>query len=247
MKKRILLIATILLFTTGCTCEYNLTIDNNVYKEEIILIGKTLDEISSFENDWKVPIDKDIYNLGLDPSSKIPEQNDLYNYKLRGSRLTFTYDFTRNQFENSSAVSNCYNKLTVSNYENSIVISTSQKALCFEEYPTLTNVKINITVDKKVTSNNADSRNGNTYTWNINKNNASNKSINIVLENKETNISDDNSKDNNYQNNNENNNQQKENKNDYTLYIFSGILLIIMLLAYNFVNKLKNKSDKMDD
>ena len=175
MKKRILLIITILLFTTGCTCEYNLTIDDNIYKEEIILTGESSDEIATFNNDWKVPIDKDIYNLGLDPSTKSTDQSDLYNYKLRGSNLTFTYDFTKSQFENATSVSSCYDKLTVSNYGDSLVISTSQKVLCFDKYPPLTNIKVNITVTSEVINNNADSIKGNTYTWNITRDNASDK------------------------------------------------------------------------
>ena len=45
MKKRILILITILLLTTGCTCEYNLTIEENTYKEEIIITGETKEEI----------------------------------------------------------------------------------------------------------------------------------------------------------------------------------------------------------
>ena len=52
----------LLLLTTGCECEYNLTIDGNTYKEEINIIGETNEEIDSFKNNWKIPIDKDKYN-----------------------------------------------------------------------------------------------------------------------------------------------------------------------------------------
>ena len=34
MKKRILILITILLLTTGCTCEYNLTIEENDTKKK---------------------------------------------------------------------------------------------------------------------------------------------------------------------------------------------------------------------
>ena len=109
MKKRILIIIIILLLTTGCTCEYNLTIDGNNYKEEVIIIAENQEEISSFETDWEIPIDKQDYQeiQGFD------QENDtdanMYNYKKTNNKLIFNYDFTRSQLNNSTAVSNCYN------------------------------------------------------------------------------------------------------------------------------------------
>lgn len=248
MKKRILSLIILLLLLTGCTCEYNLTIDNNVYKEEINLTGENNEENSNINNKWKVPVDKDEYNKGGDPESNSYISGDIYEYKVTGNILKFNYDFTKSTYPNSSAVSNCYDKLTVLNYENSTVISTSSKATCFDEYPLLTSITVNIKVDKPVTSNNADNVNGNVYTWNITKDNHDNKPINIILEN--SNINDDNPNSNtpnsNPNNNNPNNDEQKK-ENDYTLYIFSGILLIVMLTVYFIVNKISKKNNVMDD
>jgi len=241
MKKRILLIISLLLFATGCTCEYNLTIENNTYKEEITLTGETSEETSNFNNKWNIPVDIDEHNKPGDPESNIDFEGDVYKYNLNGNTIKFNYDFTKNEYSKSTAVLNCYNKLTVSNYENSIVISTSSKAECFDKYPPLTSIKVNIKTNKKVTSNNADSINGNIYTWNITKENANNKPINLVLENQELN------KDNGGQNLPNNNLSKKEKKSDYIMYIFLGILLVVMLSVYFIINKIKNKSDNMDD
>lgn len=242
MKKRILLIITILLFTTGCTCQYNLTIEGNVYKEEIILTGETSEEINTFNKKWKVPVDKEIYNLGLDPSSQSVNESDIYNYKLTGSKLKFNYEFTKNGYANSSAVSNCYNKLTVSNYGDSIILSTNTKVECFDKYPPLTSINVNVKVDKPVISHNADRVNGNVYIWNITKSNKDDKSINLVLNNEESNnIPQEPS---NQDKNNQTNNKIKK---DYTMIIFGIVLLVVMLTVYFMFNKLKNKSDNMDD
>ena len=167
MKKRILVLIIILLLTTGCTCQYNLTIENNVYKEEVIIYGENSEEISNFNLKWQVPVDKDEYNRGGDPSTEIEVDGDIYNYNLSENSLKFNYDFTKSSIINSSAVSNCYNKLTITNYNETIIISTSQKATCYDKYPTLSNLRVNIKVDKPVISNNADSVSGNTYIWNI--------------------------------------------------------------------------------
>ena len=63
-----------------------------------------------------------------------------------------------------------FSKQAVFDYNDTTIISTAPKAKCFEENPPLTKVKVKITVDRPVISNNADSINGNTYIWNISKN-----------------------------------------------------------------------------
>lgn len=243
MKKRIILLIMILLLNTGCTSEYNLTIDNNVYQEKVNINGITSDELSNLNRDWQIPIDKDEYNnISGDPSSEIKITGDTYSYNVSGNNLTFNYDFTRSTLNNSTAISICYDKATITNYEDSIVISTSSKVTCFNKYPYLTSIKVNITTDKSVTSHNADSVNGNTYTWNINKGNSTDKSINMIINNQEDDSQSQTTTGNNT-------NIESENKSkDYTLYIFCVILLIVLLLGYFIFKKIINKNnDEMDD
>jgi len=238
MKKRILFIIMILLLTTGCTCEYNLIINGNSYKEEIILIAETSNEISSFNQEWEIPVDKDEYEKisGFDNETEIDTK--IYNYKLSSNKLTFNYDFSRSNISKSTAAYNCYNKLTVSNYNNTTIISTSPKADCFDKHPPLTSVKVNIKVDREVISNNADNVSGNTYTWNITKENASNKSINLVLSND--------SQEEDKSSSSSGNTNNKTKKNDYTLYIFLIILVIIIYLGYKWIMKFIDKNNNID-
>lgn len=245
MRKRILIIITLILFLTGCSCTYNLTINGDKYSEEIILVGENNNEISSFNKNWQIPIDKNEYNIGTDPSSDNKTNSNTYKYTLYGSRITFNYDFGINEYINSTAVSKCYNKLTVINQEDNLIISSSSKAICFEQNPPLNNVTINITVDRPVKNSNADSKNGNTYTWRLNKNNANSKDINLILDNKTENDkkNSENTKDNSGKNIIPNSNTNL--KKDYTMYIFAVILLIGLLGAYLIVNKVKNKEDNM--
>jgi len=235
MKKRILLVIMVLLLTTGCTCEYNLIIDGSNYKEEIIITGETPDEISSFNQKWEIPIDKEEYEKisGFDNETEI--NTKIYKYKLSSNKLILNNEFNSGNMSKSTAVYNCYNKLTVSNYNNTTIISTSHKADCFDKHPPLTSVKVKIKVDREVISNNADNVSGNTYTWNITKENASNKSINLVLSNgsleedKSSSSSNTNTK-----------------KNDYTLYIFLIILVIIIYLGYKWFMNFKDKNNNID-
>lgn len=239
MKKRINILLIMLLLTTGCTCEYNLRIDNDTYKEEVILKADNSEELSNFNNKWQISIDKNESNIGTDPSAtEEPTSNGMYKYNLTGNNLVFTYTFPINQYTYSTAVSKCYNNLTTTNYNNSIIISTSSNAICFDNYPNLNNVIVNITVDRNVISNNADSVSGKTYTWNLNKSNANNKSIDLILDN-----SNEESKTTDNNNPNKNN---TDNKRDYTMYIFSGMLLLSFLLGYLIFNKIKKEENNMD-
>ena len=236
MKKRILIIL-ILLLTTGCTCEYNLTIDGNIYKEEITILGETSDEISSFDNEWKIPIDKEEYEIVTGSDVEYIPEGDIYKYNLFSNQLKFNYDFSINNYNESTAVYNCYNKLTILNYNNSLIISTSPKANCFDKYPSLNSLKVTINVDRKVISNNADNVSGNTYTWNITKDNANNKSINITLDNSDEEVID---------NPSSPQNSTTENKNDYTLYIFLIVIVLIVFLGYKWFLKFKEKNNNID-
>lgn len=240
MKRRILLLLITMLLTTGCTCEYNLTINGNSYKEEVILSAETEEELLNFNKEYEITTDKDEYNQILSSDSMdIKIQEETYKYNFSNNRLTFNYNFSQGKYVNSTAVSICYNKLTVTNYNNTIIISTSPKADCFEEYSTLSKIKVNIKIDKEVISHNADDIDRNTYTWYITKENATNKSINLVLNNN-TNEEDKNI------NNDINKNEEEKNKNDYTIYIFFGIIAIIIFLGYKWFMKFKEKNNNID-
>jgi len=240
MKKRILIIPLILLLTTGCTCQYNLTIDDDIYKEEIILIGENSQEISQFQNQWQIPVDKEEYEIIAGSDTEYIPEGEIYKYNLSSNKITFNHNFSKSQFNNSTAVANCYGKLTITNHNDTIIISTSNKNNCFDKYPTLTNIKVNIKVDKPVISNNADSVNGNTYIWDINKDNINDSSINLVLE-------DNTSKQEGSQTQQiPTDSKQTNNKGKYDLYIFLIILLAIAFIGYKFIMKFKEKNNNID-
>jgi len=236
MTKKILIVVIIMLFITGCSGEYNLTIDGDIYKEEINIIGENSTEINSLNKKWQMPIDKEEYNYGGDPSSD-GSTNNIYKYKLNNNILTFNYNFNMNNYRNSSAVSNCYDSLNVSYYVSdngkSIIISTGDKNLCFERYSTLKNLVINITVDRPVINSNADKSDGNKYTWYINSTNAKEKSINLILDDTESN---------NGKTNNLNKGSIFEN---YMLYIFSAVFIMIILLGRLWFNRMKEKNNQI--
>ena len=241
MKKKIFLILIILLITTGCNAEYNLNISNNNYDERILLNLNGLNNKDIYIRDWKISTDIDEYRLEQDGGSNYEIQKGPYKFVNNNNYLIFSNSFVQNDYSNSTAVWSCYSKFTMINRNDNIILSTSQKNICYEKYTHLENLTINITVDKKVISHNADRVNGNTYTWNINRSNYNKKGINLVIDDSIENNSQQIIPSSNTTNNVDNN--VMATNNDYIMYIFAGIILVIFMLGYLIYNKMKNKED----
>lgn len=239
MKKNKVLLVILLLSLTGCTCKYDLTIDGDNFKEAITIHATSNDEKNSFYNEWEIATDKEEYGIGLDDSDEALESivTSKYDYLIDNDNLIFNHTFNRINYSNSSAISNCFDTVTTKQYENTIIISTSEKVLCFEKYRDMTELTINITVDRPVISHNADNVNNNTYTWVMTNN--SSKGINIILENEliedTTNSA----------------SQETDTKDQFKLdtdmYIFALILFAVLLIGYAIVRMVKNQDDDLSD
>ena len=236
MKKKLFILIILLLFTTGCTCEYNLKIEDNIFKEQIKLTADSQEEMSAFNKKWEISAKKDQNVPGGDPSTTETITNSIYKYNLSNSTLTFDYNFSQSEYNSSTAISKCYNNITITNYQNSTIISTPSTVICFDNYPSLDKVIVNVIVDRDVKSNNADGVNGNTYTWNLTRENANDKTINMVIVNSSEQASD----------NNNHDNHTAKTKKDYSIYIFCGILLLAFLLGYIIFSRIRNKGNNMD-
>lgn len=241
MNKKIFVLL-ILLFTTGCSCEYSLTIDGNNYKENIVLSSDNSNEISSFNNKWVIPSNKDEYIELSESDSEVDNYSNIYDYNLSNNKLSFNYDFSKSNYSNSTAVFKCYNKLSIIDYDLTTIISTNEKNDCFNKYPTLSSIKVTIFVDRDVISSNADMVNGNTYVWNINKSNANNKSINLVLDNNSE-LIDSKDDDNKDEDKNINNRFSLDN---YILYIFLFVVVLIIYFGYRWFMEFKEKNNDID-
>lgn len=175
MKKLIILF--IILLTSGCTIKYNITIDKNYITEDInmvidnaILNETTYNELTSKTNNvylntheyYKVNHNKDDNNLNV---------NYRYNHKI-------------NNYQNSKVINWCYHDKEIKIENNHLIIATGKVFDCAngESKSSIENAQINITTKLKVIENNADEVKDNTYTWNINKENYTNKPIKMNVE-----------------------------------------------------------------
>ena len=101
----------------------------------------------------------------FDPEFTAPTDVEYYNKKLSDNNsLTLSYDFKKNNFGDSRAANTCYPSFLFIEGKY-LRLNTIADFDCYEDYPGLTKVTINITVNYNVHNHNADSVNGNTYTW----------------------------------------------------------------------------------
>ena len=126
---------------------------------------------------------------------------------------------------------------TVYKRANSLVLKTSDESfLCNYKY--FDNAKINITIDPEIyilNYTNSTSKNNNTYTWNINKNNCNNSEIILTLDiiDSENNVL-------------PSKNNKKSILDEYALYIFLIIMVLIIFLGYKWFMKIKDKNNDID-
>lgn len=187
MKKIILVI--LLFLVSGCSANYELTIDEDLnFMENISLQAENEIESEKLMRDpWPI---KAYYN---DPDSgEYPEElegveyytNHLFlNNSFYQKNLSYTFGLSR--FKEANSVKSCFEHVYVveDKRENTITLSTSPKFLCMEDYPSLSMVNIKINVNSQVVASNASQINQNSYEWTITPQNYESSGIILTFKN----------------------------------------------------------------
>lgn len=252
MKKLKLLCLTclILITCTGCKVKYNIKITKDAIEETInvndyITSIRTKKDILNQYNNW-YPTYVNFITLGesieLEDYSSKQEGIEYHDKKINtlsnGYNYEYSYIYPINKYYDAYSLTLAYADSTVQNNYDSLIIKTSKEnMLC--KYNYFDSLEVNITIDSKVYELNYTNTNNvsnNTYTWIINRNNCNDSQIVLTL-NKIINnaINEDNK---------QNTNIVKS--NDYAMYIFCGILLVIILIGYFIFKKIKRKSEDFD-
>lgn len=224
-KFRYLLVIFLLLFITGCTSEYNITIEDEKVKEELIV-----QDVDNFY------IDK------FDNLLAIPTENKYYNVVKTDNKVKFSYTYNFDNYKDSNIVKNCYEALQIYKENDYYVLQSGLTFNCnsiqisdFEKVD-FTTLNVNIKINNyEVLESNADFINQNVYTWNINNNNYSNKPIiikfkKIVSDNKES------------------KKEKNNNKNLFDiskLFLILGIIIILVIILVINIFKLNQKRNKI--
>lgn len=255
MKKIKLIFLTIIItvMCTGCTIEYNITInEDNI--EEIINVNdyvtstRTSEDILKHYKMW-YPVFVNYINDGetieLEDFSEKADGIEYYQKNIKeknnGYQYTYKYMYDIDDYYDSYALATTFVEPKIHKSNDTLVLKTSKEnLLCNYDY--FDSLKINITIDPKVYElnyTNTSNINGNTYTWELDKNNCYNSQIILTLNTKETENDTVKEPNNNYI-------PKEKNKKDYTLYIFLIVLIILILIGYFIYNKIKLKNSNFD-
>ena len=193
MKKKKLLILLSILLLTGCQAEYNIVIDENTVKEELLIYETNMSKWSTiqgnnvltyqqYQQTYKdAPIgvyynDQNVdAEIGFNPDRKYYTINLIDDNNKKG--LTFTNDFGINNYADSYIIINCFKHINILNQFNTISISTDSELSCMNYMDGIDKITVNIKTNYEVLDTNATSVNDKTYTWVITKNNYANSNI----------------------------------------------------------------------
>lgn len=188
MKKKILTLILLIFMVSGCSVEVNLDISDNKIKEsnDITVLENAIYTKEILRTSFRDYIPIYASDLIVDTVPDQPFSDVLYYNKNttdlgNGYRFNYSYDFDIDKYGDARTIKDGFRDYSYS-YRNDIIsLSTDNEGLIyFNDFPLLEEVTVNIKTDYLVEENNADSVNGNTYTWVFNKD--SKKSIDIVID-----------------------------------------------------------------
>jgi len=173
MKIKIAIVFLLTLLVSGCTAEYNLYITPTATKEkvEVYLPGYTYSELKEvaimYEDSTTSGMGDYVISAFENENKKgiLVELNNGYNVEA-----------------SSKFWQRCYENIESNYTGGSLEITTTSHFMCFDQLQGLDQVTINLYIDAKVNKHNADSVQGNKYTWLIKK---SNPQKQIIVEAKE--------------------------------------------------------------
>ena len=178
--KKIILLGVLVLLLSGCTVDYNIYIGKDKIHEQVIFEkvkynfprAAFFDEVNYSEDDDNDYIDGiEYYSITTN------KDND----------SIYTYNFKTDDYKRSYAVNSCVTSMNMSVSNGVYSINPSNYYACFDQYPDLTKINVNINLDTnnfEMISNNADSVKNNTYTWVIDTDNYMKKSISLKYKDK---------------------------------------------------------------
>jgi len=255
MKRiKILFVLVIVCLCSGCTINYDLEIKDKEIIENIMVtdtkIGSRDDNgILSDYNTW-MPVYDNVQDDGLITDGDSGKIDGIEYHEKSINRInngyyhTYKYTYPIDKFNHANSLRLAFGKPNFYDGGSYINLRTnSENVLCNYDY--FESMQVNIKVDLSVYSveqSNADRVRGNTYTWNLNRNNCNDGGISLTL-NKISNTSVSTTAT-SRSNNRDRNSGGLDN---YVLYIFLGIMVLVIIFGYRWFNKIKDRGNMMDD
>jgi len=178
MKKILILIC--LLFLTGCSVNYEITLKNNKIKERLTII-ETDQSLFDVRNDagWTL---RESFEMLINEEK---DEFSVEDYSIKSLNtdnqlgLEYYSDSSKTLI-NSSIINQCYTNPTIEINDNIVSFNSGNEFTCYEYYDNLETINIVLNTNYKVISSNADSVEDNKYMWTITED--GNKNIEISYE-----------------------------------------------------------------
>ncbi len=232
--KRIIFLILLSFIITGCSANYNLTYEDNTFKESINVLGEKdiIYENNPLSYYINLYYQSNISINYLDDPEQLAEGDNLSSFTFYNKSIvddSGVYGINLNyDFLDSSSYSNTYigHILFDKVFINEYYLNANGIKNIFSVYPYLEKITITFSTDKKIKDTNCDEEKNNTYYWYIDKNNYIDKYININFDVEA----------------NRNNTYLKDGYFteafiNYFLLIVIVILLIIILVIYEKIKK----------
>lgn len=266
--KLLFLIVLVVITCTGCSIEYNITISEDEVKEVInvndyVTLKRSERDILNHYNTWYPTYVNFIEDGESIEIENFDEKVDGIEYHQKtqtktsnGYEYSYNYTYPIEKYYDSYVLASSFVETTVQKTDNTLVLKTGKEnILC--QYDYFDSATVNITIDPKVYKlkyTNTSNVNNNTYTWVLDRDNCYDSQIILTLDAIDSDLQENldkygsgtsSNKDNGKDNNSKDNDVPQE--SDYTLYIFCGILLVIILIGYFVFTKFKNKNSNFND
>ncbi len=196
MKSKVIVLIISLFLLSGCEAIYNVEINDNYIKDELIVNNYNVTSWNKGSPSYKNLIDNNYksFNLAVDKDTpgypEVAKKLKGYNYydkKLINTKdnygLKFSYNHKYNEYIKTPLLV-FFGKNSIKNYPTLMDIDSGdgQSLTAFNSYNMLDKITINIKTNYLVKENNADKVNNNIYTWNLTKDNYQDKSIKIKID-----------------------------------------------------------------
>lgn len=171
--KKLIYLGLLLVFLTGCTCNYELEFKDDTLIENVKLTVPNSEEqlVTELKNTSVYAIynnlDIQLYNTNFDKG--------LINFTVN-----YNYVYTPEMFNQALYANDCFDAFSFVKQGDNYILSTSEGFKCMSlNYYFLDELKLQIKTNHVVLENNADQSKDEKYIWNINNDNAENKRIYI--------------------------------------------------------------------
>ena len=183
--KKIVGIVFLLFLTCGCQANYSLNIDEVeklVYNERLDVMSNTYNEVEYFyESDWPLnAYDDEVYSS--ESNEKIPgvsyyqiEKNNTSPY-----HISYSFQFPSNRFSHSNGIRVGFPQFKIFQSDDSKTVTLDTGLFQLEKFPYLEELNVDVQVNKKVVSHNADEVMDNHYIWHLTKDDLKTKTFQLT-------------------------------------------------------------------